>query len=49
MQCTAVLWLVSCLMSLPLNTLHIPIVESEDPVTKYSPSGENATLLTKFE
>ena len=33
-------------MSSPLNTLHIPIVESEDPDTKYSPLGKNATLLT---
>ena len=33
----------------PLDTLHTPIVLSEDPEAKYSPSAENTTLLTKSE
>ena len=33
----------------PLDTLHTPIVQSEDPEAKYSPFGENTTLLTKSE
>ena len=32
----------------PLNTLHTPIVQSLDPVAKYSPFGENTTLKTIF-
>ena len=31
----------------PLDTLHTPIVS--DPDAKYSPSGENTTLLTQLE
>ena len=34
---------------LPLETLHTPIVLSDDPEAKYSPSGENATLYTEEE
>ena len=33
----------------PFNTLHTPIVPSEDPYAKYSPFGENTTLLTQRE
>ena len=33
----------------PLDTFHTPIVLSEDPDAKYSPFGENATLLTTKE
>ena len=33
----------------PLDTLHTPIVSSEDPDTKYSPFGENTTLKTPSE
>ena len=36
-------------MRSPLDTLHTPIVLSEDPDTKYSPLGENTTLLTLSE
>ena len=31
----------------PLDTLHTPIVESQDPDAKYSPFGENTTLYTQ--
>ena len=34
------------LIRFPLDTLHTPIVQSEDPEAKYSPFGENTTLLT---
>ena len=30
----------------PLDTLHTPIVLSPDPDAKYSPFGENTTLVT---
>ena len=33
----------------PLDTLHTPIVLSSDPDAKYSPFGENTTLLTHYE
>ena len=33
-------------MRSPFHTLHNPIVLSADPDAKYSPSGENTTLLT---
>ena len=33
----------------PLYTLHIEIVLSDYPDAKYSPFGEKAKLLTKFE
>ena len=33
----------------PLDTLHTPIVQSEDPNAKYSPFGENTTLQTQCE
>ena len=33
----------------PLDTLHTPIVQSLDPDPKYSPFGENATLLIPEE
>ena len=33
----------------PLDTLHTPIVLSRDPDAKYSPFGENTTLLTQSE
>ena len=33
----------------PLDTLHTPIVQSADPDAKYSPFGENTTLLTADE
>ena len=33
----------------PLDTLHTPIVLSLDPDAKYSPFGENTTLLTAHE
>ena len=33
----------------PLDTLHTPIVLSLDPDTKYSPFGENTTLVTNYE
>ena len=36
-------------MRFPLGNLHIPIVESQDPDAKYSPLGENTTLLTQYE
>ena len=36
-------------MSFPLYTLHTPIVLSQDPEAKYSPSGENTTLQTQLE
>ena len=36
-------------MSSPLDTLHTPIVLSEDPDAKYSPFGKNATLKTQSE
>ena len=32
----------------PLDTLHIPIIVDKDPDAKYSPSGENTTLLNKL-
>ena len=32
-----------------LDTLHTPIVKSPDPEAKYSPFGENTTLLTHYE
>ena len=32
-------------MSSQLDTLHTPIVEFHDPDAKYSPFGENTTLL----
>ena len=35
-------------MSSQLDTLHTPI-SSKDPDTKYSPFGENTTLLTPYE
>ena len=31
-------------MRSPLDTLHIPIVLSQDPDAKYPPFGENTTL-----
>ena len=34
-------------MRSPLDTLHTPIVLSQDPDTKYSPFGENTTLNTQ--
>ena len=33
-------------MCSPLNTLHTPIVLSQDPDAKYSPLGEKTTLST---
>ena len=36
------------LIRYPLDTLHTPIVLSSDPDAKYSPFGENNTLLTEF-
>ena len=33
----------------PLDTLHTPIVQSQDPDAKYSPFGENTTLVTQLE
>ena len=33
----------------PLDILHTPIVQSLDPDAKYSPFGENTTLLTDCE
>ena len=36
-------------MRFPLDTLHTPIVISEDPEAKYFPFGENTTLKTKEE
>ena len=33
----------------PLDTLHTPIVLSLDPDAKYSPFGENTTVLIKSE
>ena len=33
----------------PLDTLHTPIVLSLDPEAKYSPFGENTTLLPQLE
>ena len=33
----------------PLDTLHTPIVLSADPDAKYSPFGENTTLVTQSE
>ena len=33
----------------PLDTLHTPIVPSSDPDAKYSPFGENTTLMTDYE
>ena len=33
----------------PLDTLHTPIVLSQDPDAKYSPFGENTTLVTENE
>ena len=33
----------------PLDTLHTPIVQSENPDAKYSPFGENTTLKTLCE
>ena len=33
-------------MRSPLDTLHSPIVLFLDPDAKYSPSGENTTLVT---
>ena len=33
----------------PLDILHTPIVLSKDPDAKYSPFGENTTLLTTDE
>ena len=33
----------------PLDTLHTPIVLSQDPDAKYSPFGENTTLQTGDE
>ena len=36
-------------MRYSLNTLHIPIVLSEDPDAKYSPLGENTMLITEHE
>ena len=36
-------------MRSPLDTNHSPIVLSIDPDTKYSPFGENTTLLTGRE
>ena len=33
----------------PLDTLHTPIVLSRDPDAKYSPFGENTTLVTTNE
>ena len=36
-------------MSYQLDTLHIPIVLSQDPDAKYSPFDENATLFTEEE
>ena len=41
------MWSVSVLIRSPLDTLHTPIVLSEDPEAKYSPFGENTTLVTK--
>ena len=35
------------LMRSPLDSLHKPIVLSEDPEAKYSPFGENTTLSIK--
>ena len=37
------------LISSPLHTLHTPIVLSQDPDAKYSPFGENTTMLTPLE
>ena len=37
------------LMRSPIDTLHTLIVLSEDPDAKYSPFGENATLLIQLE
>ena len=34
------------LISSQLDIFHTPIVQSQDPEAKYSPSGENTTLLT---
>ena len=36
-------------MRSPLDTLHTPIVLSQDPDARYSPSEENATLHTEEE
>ena len=36
-------------MRSPFDTLHTPIVLSADPDAKYSPLGENTTLLTGDE
>ena len=36
-------------MRSPLDTLHIPIILSRDPEAKYSPLGENTTLMTVSE
>ena len=36
-------------MHSPLDTFHIPIVQSADPDVKYSPQSENAILNTKEE
>ena len=33
----------------PLDTLHTSIVQSQDPDAKYSPFGENTTLVTIAE
>ena len=33
----------------PLDILHTPIVLSLDPDAKYSPFGENTTLMTNYE
>ena len=37
------------LMGSPLDTLHSMMILSSDPDAKYSPFGENTTLLTKEE
>ena len=37
---------VRVLIRSPLDILHTPIVSSPDPDAKYSPFGENTTLLT---
>ena len=34
-------------MRFPLNTLHKPILQSSDPEAKYSPFGENNTIVTQ--